>query len=144
MTILPSFGSDCVLWTRAISDNGYGKVRVGDRVGYAHRIAHEVFVGPIPTGLQIDHLCRVRACVNPLHLEAVTQKENIRRSDSPSGRRFRATACEHGHPFDEINTIRRSDGYRECRQCRRDRDARLRQARRRAMALHPAGKGLAA
>lgn len=69
----------CWLWTDATSWNGYGRFYTGSRVMSAHRLSYELAVGPIPDGLQIDHLCRVRACVNPAHLEPVTLAENIRR-----------------------------------------------------------------
>ncbi|MFJ4777405.1 HNH endonuclease signature motif containing protein [Streptomyces sp. NPDC088762] len=71
---------------------------------YTHRIMYEQAKGPIPEGLQIDHLCRNRACANPEHLEAVTQKENILRGTGPSAQQARQTHCLNGHPFDEVNT----------------------------------------
>lgn len=68
----------CWLWTGALNNFGYPKFRTADE-GYGHRWSYARYVEPIPTGLQIDHVCRVRHCVNPVHLEAVTQAENIRR-----------------------------------------------------------------
>jgi hypothetical protein len=82
-------GTSCVFWTGHITRNGYGQAGHRGRVHYAHRLVYETFVGPIPPGLHIDHICKRRSCVNPAHLEPVTQAENNRRS--PRGSR-RATA----------------------------------------------------
>lgn len=76
---------DCWHWKGAISDPGYGRISVGNRLRYAHRLSYELNVGPIPDGLSIDHLCRVRDCVRPDHLEAVTLAENTRREMSARG-----------------------------------------------------------
>jgi hypothetical protein len=97
-----------------------------------HRYAYERMVGPIPIGLVIDHLCGVTSCVNPAHLEPVTQQENVLRSGSLSAQRARMTHCLRGHPFDERNTRITRRGERCCRACDRQL-ARERRARKRLL-----------
>lgn len=99
--------------------NGYGSHRVGPGkpARAAHRISWEHRFGPVPVGLQLDHKCRNRNCVNPDHLEPVTPSENTMRQDNAERR---VTECPKGHPYDEANTIRRN-GKRFCRQCDRER-----------------------
>ena len=88
----------------------------------AHRFSYELHVGPIPTGLTLDHLCRNTLCVNPAHLEPVTMRENILRGYSPSANGARATHCPHGHPYNERNTgITKTNGARFCRTCHNQR-----------------------
>jgi hypothetical protein len=70
---------DCWVWFGALNDDGYGVIWDGTRLVYAHRLMYRWAFGEVPVGLTIDHLCRVRACVNPIHLEPVTNRENIRR-----------------------------------------------------------------
>ena len=108
----------CWRWQRKIGRNGYGVF--GLRSQLAHRVSYEMFIGPIPDGLQIDHLCRVRSCVNPAHLEAVTVGENCRRRDAALAIGSHKTQCPHGHEYTEENT-RRAGGRRFCRTCARDR-----------------------
>lgn len=116
--------SGCWLWTGYIDQLDYGQFAFGGKVKKAHRVSYELHRGPIPLGLEIDHLCRVRCCVNPDHLEAVTRSENIRRGTGPDllrvSRRARAatvTHCPQGHPYDEANTKWISQYKRACRAC---------------------------
>lgn len=84
---MPEPNSGCWLWLASLRANGYGQVGRGGRgsgMELAHRAAYNLYVGPIPDGLVLDHLCRVRACVNPAHLEPVTNTENLRRGDHPN------------------------------------------------------------
>ncbi len=106
----------CWIWSGTLS-KGYGRVSL-DGIGSAtHRLTYEKLVGPIPVGLQIDHLCRVPACCNPTHLDPVTAAENIRRGETSKWQRDK-THCPQGHEYDEVNTYRyaRKDGTKE-RQC---------------------------
>lgn len=102
-------------------DNGgkiaYGQMSWRGRSHGAHRVAHELYVGPIPQGLQIDHLCRNTRCVNPAHLEAVTQRENVLRGVGFAAVNARKTHCIRGHEFTPENTIIQCGGKRACRTC---------------------------
>lgn len=117
--------SGCWLWVGAFS-NGYGSFSLGGRTGRrygAHRVAYEFLVGPIPAGLQIDHLCRVRNCVNPDHMEPVTSRENTRRGEAgkATGRLNRAKShCPQGHPFSGENLYETKSGGRACIACKRE------------------------
>lgn len=104
----------CWIWTANRYTDGYGQFKLDGRPQRAHRVAYEAMVGLIPEGHALDHLCRVPLCVNPLHLEPVTQPENLRRRDAA------LTACVNGHPYDEDNTGIRPDGRRRCRACHRE------------------------
>lgn len=108
----------CWMWTGCLDRSGYGRFGLHRSNVSSHRLAYESLVGAIGEGLQIDHLCRVRRCVNPSHLEPVTLQENIRRGDTGKTQRSK-THCIHGHPFDGDNLyVNPSSGHRTCRKCR--------------------------
>lgn len=110
----------CWVWMSAFDQDGYGLFRFPWATAKAHRVAYELVVGPIPHGLVIDHLCRNRACVNPAHMEPVTNRENILRGEvKPPAVPPLKTHCKNGHEFTEANTARRFGGARICVECRR-------------------------
>lgn len=108
----------CWLWKGSRDSLGYGAVKVGGHTRRAHRVAWEFLREPIPPGLTLDHLCRVRHCVNPNHLEVVTLRENILRGMGVAANHARQTTCIHGHPLTPENSYCRSGGReRRCRAC---------------------------
>jgi HNH endonuclease len=117
----------CWLWRGSKVTKGYGRFGVGGRSVGAHRVAYELLVGPIPEGLTLDHLCRVRACVNPAHLEPVTNRENVLRGVGISAKHARKTHCNHGHELTPENT-ETNGNHRRCVTCRRKRDEKRRAA----------------
>jgi hypothetical protein len=122
----------CWPWTAA-KTNGYGVVQHNGQVKRAHRVVYEFIVGEIPEGLELDHKCRNRACVNPAHLEPVTTIVNIARGESMSARHARQTHCLRGHEFTPENVYLRKRGHkteRFCRECSRIRDNKRYQLRR--------------
>ena len=107
--------NDCWMWTGRTNTKGYGQTTYQGRSVQAHRLFYETRNGPIPKGLEIDHLCRVRDCVNPDHLEAVTHAENVRRGAAAK------THCINGHPYTEDNIyIDKGSGARRCQICVRE------------------------
>lgn len=125
------------IWARVTADDngcwiyasnhpdGYGRVRVGKRSRAAHLLTYEQMIGDIPDGLQLDHLCRNRSCVNPYHLDPVTQSVNSLRSPIVGRANSRKTHCKRGHEFTPENTgyAKQSGGRgiaRRCRTCARD------------------------
>lgn len=116
----------CWVWEGGKTTNGYGQFMIDRKNLRSHRVAYMMSRGDIPKGLVIDHLCRNTSCVNPDHLEAVTQNENVRRSDEILGLRSRKTHCPQGHEYSDDNTYWRPSQYsngkltrRFCRECTR-------------------------
>lgn len=116
--------SGCIEWTGSRDKLGYGHMAFNGRPALVHRVNYELFVGPIPDGLVLDHLCRNPPCVNPEHLEAVTQGENINRGKSHVALNRFKTHCPHGHPYSGDNLISRRVGSRACRTCKHATDSR--------------------
>lgn len=117
---IPVTESGCWLWTGALSIGGYGRVRFNKRDQYAHRALHEHFFGEIPAGYELDHLCRVRCCVNPSHLEVVTHSENMWRGQSPTRFNFEKMHCPSGHKYSGWNLYVDRLGHRHCKICKRE------------------------
>jgi hypothetical protein len=113
--------SDCIEWNGARSKAGYGQKRVNGRLEYIHRIAARERFGEIPAGMQVDHLCRNRACYNPDHLEIVTRQENVRRGEAGQHKKalLQRNHCGRGHELTPDNVYITSSGARECRSCKR-------------------------
>ena len=107
---------DCWLWTAALDRYGYGRCR-HNGTQRAHRVAYEQMVGPIPDGLVIDHLCRVRACVNPSHLDPVPNRINLLRGMTLAAKNAAVTHCPDGHAYTEANTSHKASGARICLTC---------------------------
>lgn len=106
----------CWHWRGSRNNDGYGRIQINYVHWGAHRLAYTLLVGAIPDDLVLDHLCRVRHCVNPEHLEPVTVKVNILRGEAPPAVNARKTHCANGHPFDAV-----WGGARSCRRCKTDR-----------------------
>lgn len=125
--------SGCLQWIGAEDWDGYGRFYIGDsKEVRAHRWSYEYHVGPIPVGLVIDHLCRNKLCVNPNHLEAVTDRVNVLRGVGPSALHAKKTHCPAGHPYAGDNLyIHEPSNMRRCRTCQRE-QVRARRAKKKA------------
>lgn len=116
---------DCWIWEASTNPNGYGSfteiVNGRSKSNRAHRKVYEVLVGEIPRGMDLDHLCRNRPCVNPAHLEVVTRQENLLRSElTIAHQNARKAHCKNGHEFTALNTyVHPKRGTRDCRTCRK-------------------------
>lgn len=124
--------SGCWIFDGAINEHGYGILFDNGKHVRAHRLTYEALVGPIADGSVLDHLCRVRRCVNPQHLEPVTNRENILRGEGAAARNNRKTVCVNGHSLENAH-LQQGQFERVCVPCRRERTARYR-ARKREMA----------
>jgi len=116
----------CWVWRASIHKYGYGLTSMAGATKLAHRVAYEMTKGPIPAGLVLDHLCVNPPCVNPEHLEAVTQRTNVMRGSGPSAANAAKTECPQGHAYDGANTYIDKNSKRSCRRCGQDRAARRR------------------
>lgn len=123
--VMVDTNSGCWLWAGNISPQGYGRIS-GFREPQAHRLAYNLYIGPIPNGLDLDHKCRVRCCVNPSHLEPVTRAENLRRGIGASllKKKFAGlTHCRAGHEINQENSVliprKNKTPMRRCRICAR-------------------------
>ena len=125
--LTPDAESGCLLWTGPLNNQGYGRIKVGGRRGryrLVHVMAWELENGPVPDGLVLDHVrargCIHRHCANTAHLEPVTQRENLMRSDAFSAVNARKTHCPAMHRYTRANTRIDRDGKRHCRECNRE------------------------
>ena len=110
--------SQCWVLPSQANPMRYATVRINGRATTAHRAMYQILVGPIPDGLQLDHLCRNRSCFNPKHLEPVTCQENLLRGHTHAAANSKKTHCRRGHAYDATNTILIATG-RACRECGR-------------------------
>jgi len=116
----------CWEWQGSLR-RGYGRIKIDGHYVPAHVFSYETFIGTVPKGLRLDHLCRNRACVNPLHVEPVTHIENVRRGDAGKHTALKERAkahCPKGHPYSPENTYVTPKGWRKCRICRREQQRR--------------------
>lgn len=126
--------SGCWIWNGGQDGKGYGFFQYAGHHRRAHRVAYELLVGTIPDGLVLDHLCRVRNCVNPAHLEPVTSRENTLRGETLPALNLAKTHCVAGHEYATDTTYVNPEGHRICRICRREYQSQY-HARKRSAAL---------
>ena len=110
-------GWDCWIWQGRKTHNGYARFSFASRDQGVYNLMYEILIGPIPEGLELDHLCKRPACVNPFHCEPVTHRENLMRGNGPTAVNARKTHCIHGHRLTAENLLPDSRGKRECRAC---------------------------
>lgn len=118
---IPVTESGCLIWIGYTNEYGYGKITVNDKAKWVHRVAYELAKGRIEKGLDIDHLCRVRCCINPDHLEAVTRRVNLLRGNTNTAMHAAKVLCKRGHPLSGANLRIDVKGNgisaRQCRAC---------------------------
>lgn len=114
-----NLSDECWLWNASLNNFGYARYKIDGKMVLAHRYAYKYFNGDIPKGFELDHICRVRHCVNPAHLEAVTHLDNVRRGKSGEHGKVK-THCPQGHEYTDSNTVMVQRG-RRCRTCQNDR-----------------------
>ena len=114
------YPTECWQWIGHTNSNGYGVIDIFKKKFFAHRISYIKYVGAIPINLQLDHLCRNRKCVNPDHLEAVTQQTNLLRGKTVVAKQAKQTHCINNHEFNDVNTYRYKN-KRYCKVCRKNR-----------------------
>jgi hypothetical protein len=125
------YKTPCHIWIRSLDEHGYGQRSQGGRMRRAHIVAWEEQNGLVPDGFELDHLCRVRACRNPDHLELVTSQENFRRGNAPNAVIWRTNVCKHGHDMTLPGGVYlRENGTRYCRVCQLERQHRKVMAKR--------------
>lgn len=133
----------CWLWTRGKSGAGYGVVHYDGRMRSVHIVLYVSVFGPVPEGLELDHLCRNRNCVNPWHLEPVTHQENILRGNTIMARLARQTHCKRGHLLEGDNLyVGKKRWGRNCIACAKITRSALKDARRRTQEKRPPTPGL--
>lgn len=121
----PEPNTGCWLWTESDNGRGYGRVCRGNKMQQAHRVFYELFKGPIPEDAELDHLCRVKCCVNPDHLDPVDHRTNVKRGDAgaaTTARQRAKTHCPRGHAYEGRNVMISKLGRRKCRTCSQERD----------------------
>lgn len=119
----------CWIWQPPPHKSGYGRIGTPDGTKYAHIFSYVTFVGPVPPGAELDHRCRVHACVNYEHLEAVTHRENMLRGDTVAARNAAKTHCPRNHAYTGDNLVI-DGGGRRCRTCKNERQNERRWAKR--------------
>lgn len=143
---VPEPNTGCRLWLGELNWDGYPRMYLAGKKVRVHRVAYELERGPIPEGLQLDHLCRVRSCINPAHLEPVTLKENLLRGVGFPARNVNKTVCLRGHPLSGENLLlapnvpgkERAAFRRVCRACRKLNEKKRRDGRRKKWAANSA------
>lgn len=119
--VFVNLDTHCWVWTACKTGGGYGLFGYQGKNVLAHRFSYQLILGEIPPGMQLDHLCRNRGCVNPSHMEPVSCRENLARGRTLMAANLLVQKCPNDHPYDELNTYVTKKGARQCRACARAR-----------------------